>query len=102
MKECTIKQPQINNRNLSGGIKQTTYKLAKKTENELFKKQKTRVRKNTRISNAERIKHYQELNVGDYVVHRSHGIGKYIGIESMEIAGLQKDCLLIKYSGYDK
>src|SRR5690625_2239481 len=100
--ELPIKQPLITTGNLSGGIELPTYKLAIITENELFKKQKTRVRKNTRISNAERIKHYQELNVGDYVVHRSHGIGKYIGIESMEIAGLQKDFLLIKYSGNDK
>src|SRR5690625_2236330 len=88
--------------NISGGVELPTYKIAIITENELFKRQKSRVRKSTTISNAERIKHYQELNVGDYVVHRNHGIGKYIGIESLKVNNLHKDYLLIKYSGDDK
>src|SRR5690625_3962714 len=78
------------------------HKLAIITENELFKKKQTRVRKSQNISNAERIKNYQELKVGDYVVHRNHGIGKYIGIETLKVNKLHKDYLLIKYSGDDK
>src|SRR5699024_9733098 len=54
------------------------------------------------ISNAERIKDYQELKIGDYVVHRNHGIGKYLGIETLHVNKLHKDYLLIQYSGDDK
>src|SRR5699024_6108021 len=49
-----------------------------------------------------RIKSYSELKVGDYVVHVNHGIGKYLGIETLEINGLHKDYLHLKYRGNDK
>lgn len=51
---------------------------------------------------AERIKSYQELQIGDYVVHTNHGIGRYVGIETLEVNGLHKDFMLLKYSGDDK
>src|SRR5699024_1372218 len=59
-------------------------------------------RTSSTITNAERIKNYQELKVGDYVVHRNHGIGKYIGIETLTVGGLHKHYLLIQYAGDDK
>src|SRR5699024_2903194 len=71
------------------------------TENELFKKRTTRTRRR-KISNAERIKSYQELKIGDYVVHASHGVGKYLGIETVEVNKMHKDYMLITYSGDDK
>src|SRR5690606_30167899 len=40
--------------------------------------------------------------VGDYVVHQNHGIGKYLGIGTMEVAGIHKDYLHILYAGGDK
>ena len=55
-----------------------------------------------KIENAERIKSYQELKVGDYVVHVNHGIGKYVGIGTLEIGGIHKDYLHILYAGGDK
>ena len=35
------------------------------------------------MTNAERIKSYSEIKPGDNVVHIHHGIGKYIGIETL-------------------
>ena len=43
------------------------------------------------ISNAERLKDYNELEKGDYVVHHIHGIGQYLGIETIEIKGVHRD-----------
>lgn len=54
------------------------------------------------MSNAERIKDYNELKVGDYVVHVSHGVGRYVGMETLDIKGVHKDYLLIIYRGEDK
>lgn len=89
--------------NIRTGIELPLYKLAIITEAELFKQQKVhRARRRQKISNAERIKSYQELKVGDFVVHESHGIGKYVGIETVEVGGLHKDYMLIMYSGDDK
>lgn len=87
---------------LANGIELPHAKLALLTEKELFNKKVARKRRQQNISNAERIKSYQELSIGDYVVHRNHGIGKYLGIETLQIGELNKDFLLIKYSGDDK
>lgn len=97
-----IETPVITVGNITGGIELPMHKLVLITENELFKQQTKRPKKTQKLSNAERIKNYQELKVGDYVVHASHGIGKYIGIETLKVNQLHKDFLLIKYSGDDK
>ena len=97
-----VKQPIITIGNLANGVELPMYKLAVVTEGELFKKKPTRVRRNQNISNAERIKNYQELVVGDYVVHRNHGIGKYVGVETLKVNKLHKDYMVIHYSGDDK
>src|SRR5690606_23543603 len=70
---------------------------------EIFnKKTPKRSSRSQKISNAERIKNYSELNIGDYVVHVNHGIGKYLGIETLEINGIHKDYMQIQYQGSDK
>ncbi|HHX87842.1 MAG TPA: DEAD/DEAH box helicase, partial [Firmicutes bacterium] len=48
------------------------------------------------------LRDYRELSTGDYVVHEQHGIGKYLGISTLEVNGLQKDYLQVKYRGADK
>ncbi|RLL41681.1 transcription-repair coupling factor [Oceanobacillus piezotolerans] len=97
-----VEKPTIAVGNISGGVELPMHKLVIITENELFKKQVKRQRKRNKISNAERIQSYQELKVGDYVVHANHGVGKYLGIETLEVNQLHKDYLLIRYSGDDK
>jgi len=49
-----------------------------------------------------KIKDYNQLENGDYVVHISHGIGVYKGITTLTIRGMQKDFLTIHYEGSDK
>lgn len=98
-----VKSPIITVASVVQGIELPLHQVAIVTEQELFKKQKARPRRtSSTITNAERIKSYQELKVGDFVVHRNHGIGKYIGIETLEVGGLHKDYLLIEYAGDDK
>ncbi|MGM7703734.1 transcription-repair coupling factor [Pseudalkalibacillus sp. Hm43] len=88
---------------LNGGFELPMRKLVVLTEEEVFTKKTTRKpRRPQKVSNAERIKSYSELKVGDYVVHINHGIGKYLGIETLEINGVHKDYLNLKYAGDDK
>lgn len=87
---------------ISGGFELPLQKLAVITEHEVFTKKVKKQRKRKNLSNAERIKSYSELNVGDYVVHISHGIGKYLGIETLETGGTHKDYLHLRYAGNDK
>ncbi len=42
-----------------------------------------------------------EFRAGDYVVHEVHGIGKYLGVRSLEIEGNKRDYLFIQYAGSD-
>ncbi|MEW6697508.1 MAG: transcription-repair coupling factor [Bacillota bacterium] len=43
-----------------------------------------------------------DLKAGDYVVHVNHGIGRYLGMITLDIGGLQKDYLQLQYAGEDK
>ena len=45
---------------------------------------------------------FSELSVGDLVVHELHGIGRFIGVETLNVGGVQKDYLHLVYSGGDK
>lgn len=51
---------------------------------------------------AARISSYQDLQVGDYVVHATHGIGRYLGVRSETILGVTRDYLVIQYEGSDQ
>ena len=45
---------------------------------------------------------YADLTEGDYVVHETHGIGIYTGIETLSTSGAKRDYIGIKYAGADK
>ncbi|HHY03728.1 MAG TPA: transcription-repair coupling factor, partial [Thermoanaerobacterales bacterium] len=49
-----------------------------------------------------KITSHQQLRAGDYVVHITHGIGKYLGVKSLEVGGCIKDYFTISYQGGDK
>jgi transcription-repair coupling factor (superfamily II helicase) len=42
------------------------------------------------------------LAAGDLVVHVDHGIGRFVGLASIQAAGAPHDCLEIHYAGHDK
>lgn len=84
---------------LSHGFELASAGLAIITEKDIYGHQK---KKALRISKDERISHFREIKVGDYVVHVNHGIGKYIGVQTLEIDGVHRDYLHIKYAGDDK
>ena len=93
---------QIMEGQLLTGFELPMERLALITEKELFNKRKRKSVRKQKMSNAERIQNYSELKPGDYVVHVNHGIGKFIGIETLEINGIHKDYLNIRYQGTDK
>ena len=42
------------------------------------------------------------LSAGDLVVHVQHGIGRFVGLKTIEAAGAPHDCLEIHYAGDDR
>ena len=49
-----------------------------------------------------KIKDYEQLEIGDYIVHATHGIGIYNGLITLEKNGLKKDYIQLNYLGNDK
>ena len=72
------------------------------TRRELFPKEKKLVRYHAKFKEASVLNDYMELNVGDYVVHHQHGVGKYMGIITRENNGIHQDYLRIIYRGNDE
>lgn len=87
---------------LQNGFELPEIELVVLTEKEvLHTNTKKRARRQT-ISNAERLKDYNELKPGDYVVHANHGIGRYIGMQTIEVDGVHKDYMTIMYQNDDQ
>ncbi|MBR4847333.1 MAG: DEAD/DEAH box helicase, partial [Phascolarctobacterium sp.] len=70
------------------------------TENDIFGMQK---RKRLHSKNqGQQLQYFSDIKAGDYVVHKVHGIGRYIGVENVEVGGVHRDYLLLAYAGEDK
>ena len=63
-----------------------------------YKPKKTR---RSRAKNGQEIYSLSELNKGDYVVHSTHGIGIFGGIQKMNVQGVTKDYIRIEYAKGD-
>jgi transcription-repair coupling factor (superfamily II helicase) len=45
---------------------------------------------------------FADLRSGDYVVHEDHGVGRLLGFETREVAGVTRDYLFIAFRGEDR
>lgn len=57
-----------------------------------------RVKYKSIYKNAVKISKYDELCIGDYVVHYDHGIGKYLGIKTIKSDDIERDFLYVMYA----
>ena len=49
-----------------------------------------------------RLDGYEDLAVGDFVVHATHGIGQYLGTQSLVVQNKTRDYLVLRYDGTDR
>lgn len=85
---------------ITSGMEFSDRKLCYIWEGDVFGgSRKSRKRKSR--SRGEQIKSFADVQTGDYVVHESHGIGKFTGIEQLVVQGVKKDYLKVKYAGED-
>lgn len=68
-------------------------------ERDVYGTQKKRLRR--RREKGQEINAFTDLKNGDYVVHETHGIGRYMGIATIETDGIHKDYLEVHYAGSD-
>ena len=84
---------------LKKGFEYPDIKFVLVSESEIFEQKRSRARRQK--ENTQRIRSYNDINVGDYVVHPAHGIGEYRGTQRMDVGGVSKDYLKIQYRGTD-
>lgn len=70
-------------------------------ENDIFNKKYVHEYK-TNFKYGTRIKDITKLEIGDYIVHNTYGIGRYIGIKTISKNGLSKDYIQLEYKDDDK
>ncbi len=85
--------------NLNKGFEYPEINFVLVSDREIFDTKKSRRRR--AVDNADRIKSYNDINAGDYVVHQTHGIGQYMGTQRMTVNNVTKDYLKIQYRGTD-
>ena len=86
---------------LASGFVFEAAKLAVATEEDLFgSRRHTRTAPRFTRRRTESIA--DELEPGDFAVHRIHGVGRYVGITHRELAGAERDYLILEYAQGDK
>ena len=75
-------------------------KLAVVTEAEITGRRRTRRGSRPRRRAALRV--FEDLAVGDYVVHEHHGVARFAGLVTRTLAGVERDYLLLEYRGDDR
>ena len=48
------------------------------------------------------INNLNELTIGSAVVHRDHGVGRYLGLQTLQIGGITSEFLTLEYANHDK
>lgn len=85
---------------LANGFELISARLVVITDAEIFGQRK-KARKQRSRPDA-KMEPIADLKAGDYVVHVNHGIGRYLGVITLDIGGKQKDYLQLQYAGEDK
>lgn len=85
---------------LSAGFEYPSADFSLLTHGKINLSSQSRKRKK-RDKNSKEIYSLAELTVGDYVVHSNHGIGIFEGIHKMDIHGIVKDYIKIRYAKND-
>ena len=78
------------------GFEYPMLKFVVLSETDIFGAEKKK-KKSKKLYQGQKIKDFNELKVGDYVVHESHGLGIYQGIDKVEMEGVVKDYIKIEY-----
>ncbi len=74
------------------------------TEQQLFGEQvmQRRRRKNKGRDNDTIIRNLTELTIGAPVVHEEHGVGRYLGLQTLDMGDMEREFLMLEYAKGDK
>ena len=86
---------------LSTGMEYPQIRLAVLADTQIAKSGFRTARRRRAVPAGARLGSYEDLSVGDLVVHETHGIGRFAGIFKMPVDGVEKDYVKICYAGTD-
>ena len=85
---------------LTDGFELPHSRLVVVVEGNIYGQQKRKLR--NKPKKGQEINYFTDLSIGDYVVHSMHGIGKYVGLKTIETEGIHRDYIEIAYAGTDR
>lgn len=83
--------------NLHRGFEYPLIKFVVITEGDMFGSERKKKKKKRSTYQGKQIQSFMDLSIGDYVVHETHGLGVYKGIEKVERDKVVKDYIKIEY-----
>jgi transcription-repair coupling factor (superfamily II helicase) len=90
------------NISLREGFIDREQKIACYTDHQIFDRYyKYKLRKGYQRTQAITLKELRDLKPGDYVTHIDHGIGKYAGLEKVEVSGKMQEMIRLIYADND-
>ena len=84
----------------SSGFECDDFDLVVISTSEVFETKPKRRKSSSAFKEGERIV-FADLKENDFIVHKTHGIGQYIGVNTIKADGVTKDYMKIKYKGDD-
>ena len=84
----------------SSGFECDDFELVVVSTGEVFEAKKKRRKSSSAFKEGAKIV-FTDLKEGDFIVHKSHGIGQYIGVNTITADGVTKDYIKLKYKGDD-
>ena len=88
---------------IRGGFRLPSHGFALVTEDEVFgRKSRTRRVRTDRDNVSPFVQSFRELEPGEHVVHADHGVGKYIGLQKLQLGAHEADFLVVQFAGNDK
>ena len=85
---------------LSSGFENYDLNLYVVSISEIFENKKIRKRVPSSFKEGETVV-FADLKEGDYIVHRTHGIGQYLGVNTIKADGVTKDYIKLRYKDND-
>lgn len=79
------------------GFEYPLLKFAVISESDIFGVDQKKKKRKKKVYEGRKINDFNELKIGDYVVHENHGLGIFKGIEKVEVEKVIKDYIKIEY-----
>ncbi len=87
---------------VGGGFRLLSHGFALVTEEEVFGRKAPKRKSKAQDQTSPFVQSFRELEPGDHVVHADHGVGQYVGLKKLVLAGNEQDFLEIQFAGRDK